>query len=186
MAEPFISQISAFGLGFTIEGWTQCQGQLLSVGQNQALFSLILNIYGGDGRVSMGVPNLAGRTVLHSGTGPGLSNRNLGDQHVSRTWALNHLEMPSHDHLIAQKAKPSSGASRDPAPGFVTAIPEGSFGGTPVIADWYASASNLTDLSSYGSPATSTEGASSPISTMSPFQVVSYQMALLGTYPPRS
>lgn len=186
MAEPFISQISAFGLGFTIRDWVQCQGQILAISQNQALYSLISDIYGGDGINSMGVPNLKGRTVLHSGSGPGLTPRQIGSFNSLRDRSLTSWEMPAHAHPISQKAKPEPGTSLTPSTGSVTAIPEGTYSGASIIADWYAEASNLTDLSSLGSPATAPSGNSAAIQTISPYQVVMYEMAFFGAYPPRS
>ncbi|WP_310621352.1 phage tail protein [Flexibacterium corallicola] len=186
MAEPFISQVSAFGLEFTIRNWARCQGQIMAISQNEMLFSLISNVYGGDGRVSFGVPNLIGRTVLHSGQGPGLGVYPIGSFNSQRDQVLTIRELPSHAHIIRQKAQPYSGTDLVPTADTITAIPEGTFSGLPITADWYAAASNLTDLSSQGSPSTSVKGSSFPIPTISPYQVITYEIALIGIYPSRS
>lgn len=186
MAEPFISQISAFGLGFTIRDWIICSGQILSIQQNQALFSLISNIYGGDAINTFGVPNLTDRTVVHSGQGPGLSNRTMGTYYPYDDTPLFPSNLPAHSHGIDQKAQPKVGTTLNPDPITVTAIPEGNFAGIKIQADWYANGQNLKDLSSAGSPSTGHAGGNQHLPTISPYQVVTYEMALFGTYPPRS
>lgn len=77
-SEPFIGEIAAFGFNFAPRGWAQCNGQLLSISQNTALFSLLGTTYGGDGRTTFGLPDLRGRVALHQGTGPGLTPHNMG------------------------------------------------------------------------------------------------------------
>ncbi|OKL42883.1 phage tail protein [Pseudovibrio exalbescens] len=186
MAEPFISQISAFGLGFTIRDWIICSGQILSIQQNQALFSLISNVYGGDGSNTFGVPNLTDKTVVHSGLGPGLSSRTIGTYYPYADALLFTSNLPAHSHGIAQKAQPKVGTTLTPSPNTVTAIPEGNFAGIKIQADWYASGQNFQDLGSDGSPPTGYAGGNQHLPTISPYQVVTYEMALFGTYPPHS
>jgi microcystin-dependent protein len=98
MAEPFLGEIRTFACSFAPTGWAQCNGQLLSIAQNTALFSLLGTTYGGDGRVSFGLPNLAGRAAIHRGQGPGLSDHQLGEAMGAPTVTLAANQLPSHSH----------------------------------------------------------------------------------------
>ena len=99
-ATPFIGEISIFGGNFAPRSWAFCDGQLLPIAQNTALFALLGTTYGGDGRNTFGLPDLRGRAALHAGTGPGLSNWRLGEEGGFEAVALNLNQLPSHDHLI--------------------------------------------------------------------------------------
>lgn len=99
-ADPFIAEIIMFGGNFAPRGWAFCDGQLLPIAQNSALFSLLGTIYGGDGRTTFALPDLRGRTAIHPGTGPGLSNRRLGEHGGSETNTMTIGQMPSHNHII--------------------------------------------------------------------------------------
>jgi hypothetical protein len=79
MSDPFVGEIRLFGFNFAPQGWAQCNGQLLPISQNTALFSILGTTYGGDGRTTFGLPNLQGQAPLHTGQGPGLSDRQLGE-----------------------------------------------------------------------------------------------------------
>ena len=96
--DPFLAEIVMFGGNFNPRGWAFCDGQLLPIAQNQALFSLLGTIYGGDGRTTFALPGLRGRTPIHAGRGPGLTDRRLGSRGGSETVTLNTTQIPSHNH----------------------------------------------------------------------------------------
>jgi microcystin-dependent protein len=98
MSEPFVGEIRMFAGNFAPRGWAYCDGQLLAVSQNDALFSLLGTIYGGDGKTTFGLPDLRGRIPIHQGTGPGLSARRLGSKFGSENETLTTNQMPSHNH----------------------------------------------------------------------------------------
>jgi microcystin-dependent protein len=102
-AEPFIGEIMIFGGNFAPRGWAFCDGQLLPVSQNTALFSLLGTTYGGDGRTTFALPDLRGRVPLHPGTGPGLSSRQLGEKGGTETNVLTIGQMPAHNHTITKQ-----------------------------------------------------------------------------------
>lgn len=96
--QPFIGQIQVFPYNFAPRGWAFCHGQLLSIAQNTALFSLIGTTYGGDGRTTFALPDLRGRVPVGPGNGPGLSTWNLGEKRGTETNTLNQTQLPSHTH----------------------------------------------------------------------------------------
>ena len=100
MSEPFLAEIRIVAFNFAPRGWATCDGQLLPISQNQALFSLVGTMYGGDGRTTFGVPDLRGRVPIHRGTGPGLTPRTQGQSGGSETNVLNVNQLPAHSHTI--------------------------------------------------------------------------------------
>ena len=98
MSEPFVGEIRMFAGNFAPRGWAFCDGQLLAVSQNDALFSLLGTIYGGDGRTTFALPDARGRIPLHQGQGPGLSNRRLGAKGGAEKVTLTTNQLPSHSH----------------------------------------------------------------------------------------
>ncbi len=164
MAEPFLGEIRSFAFGVVPAGWAACNGQLLQVNQNQALFTLLGNTYGGDGKTNFALPNLQGRTPVHVG-----SNIQLGQSQGEQTHALTVNEMPAHTHT----ASASTGAANKPSPlGNVWAI--------PANRDIYASEAAVT----MSPNAIATAGASQPHSNMQPYTTLSYCIAIQGIFPP--
>ena len=108
MSEPFVGEIRMFAGNFAPRGWAFCDGQLLAVSQNDALFSLLGTIYGGDGRTTFGLPDLRGRIPIHAGTGPGLSPRRLGAKGGAENVTLTVNQMPSHNHGLRASADPTT------------------------------------------------------------------------------
>ncbi len=104
MAEPFIGEIRMFAGTFAPRGWAFCNGQLLSISQNNALFSLFGTVYGGDGRTTFGLPEARGRVAIHQGQGPGLSNRPLGQKGGVEDVTINENQLPSHTHELQATA----------------------------------------------------------------------------------
>lgn len=112
MSEPFVGEIRMFAGNFAPRSWAYCDGQLLAVSQNDALFSLLGTIYGGDGRTTFGLPDLRSRIPLHQGTGPGLSQRRLGSKSGTERETLTTNQLPSHTHDF--NALSSSSAEGNP------------------------------------------------------------------------
>ncbi len=170
MADPFLGQIQAFGFNFAPRGWALCDGQLLPIAQNTALFSLLGTIYGGDGRRTFALPDLRGRVSLHQGRGPGLSDRRIGAKGGQEMVTLTTQEMPSHKHSASgsnEEADSVSPAGRVPATG-ASAIYQ-----TPPDAPMNANMIGLT-------------GGGQGHNNMQPFLVINWCIALVGAYPPRS
>ena len=112
MSDPFIAEIRIFAGNFAPRGWAFCDGQLLSIAQNTALFSLVGTTYGGDGRTTFGLPGLQGRAPMHSGNGPGLTQRRIGQNGGVPNVTLTSAQIPSHTH----EAKGASGENDQQAP----------------------------------------------------------------------
>jgi len=165
MAEPFLSEIRVMSFGFAPKGWALCDGQLLPINQNQALFSLLGTTYGGDGRVNFALPDLRGRVPIHTGNGHTLGERG-GEQ--AHTLSIN--ELPAHTH--AASASPQSDSTN-------VAIPAGNFLASP-LAQTYGSAASL-DAMSPGTLANT--GGSQAHLNMQPFLVLNFSIALQGIFP---
>ncbi len=112
MSEPFIGEIRMVGFNFAPRGWALCDGQLLSIAQNNALFALLGTQFGGDGRTTFGLPDLRGRAAMHAGSGPGLSLRRIGDKFGQESVTLVASQMPAHTHAAA--ASSGSGNANSP------------------------------------------------------------------------
>lgn len=112
MSDPFIGEIKMFAGNFAPQGWALCDGQLLPIAQNAALFSLLGTTYGGDGRTTFALPDLRGRVPLHPGQGPGLSQRRLGEKSGQESVTLSEAQMPAHTHTA--QARPVSAGRNDP------------------------------------------------------------------------
>lgn len=167
--EPFLGQIQAFGFNFAPRGWAKCDGQLLPIAQNSALFSLLGTIYGGDGRTTFGLPDLRGRVSLHMGQGPGLSSRQIGEKGGSESNTLNVSQMPSHNHSAnavaeaADNSKPE-GNSLASSPSYKDQAPDAVLRSTTV----------------------GNTGGGQAVNNMEPFLVINWCIALQGIYPSRS
>lgn len=114
--ETFLGQIIMFGGNFAPRGWAFCNGSLIAINQNQALFSLLGTTYGGDGRTTFALPDLRGRAPIHYGQGPGLSNRTLGEKSGVESNILNVNQLPSHNHLASGAVKASNVVATDSDP----------------------------------------------------------------------
>lgn len=170
MADPFVAEIRIFPGNFAPRSWAFCDGQLLPISQNTALFSLIGTIYGGNGESTFALPNLQGRAPLHRGQGPGLSERAMGEMGGSDTVALTEAELPLHLHsargvnAVANQASPVGNA----------------FAGSAKLP--YSDTSDgVMDVTAAG-----VSGGSSPHNNLPPYLVVNFIIALQGIFPPRS
>ena len=164
MAEPFLSEIRIFSFGFAPKGWARCEGQLLPINQNQALFSLLGTTYGGDGRVNFGLPNLQGNVPIHTGQG-----FTLGEKGGEQAHTLSIAEIPTHTH-VAEATSTNGGVI----------IPTGNLlaGGTPQL--YHAPDGNLAALN----PGTiGNTGGSQAHLNMQPFLILCFCIALQGIFP---
>ncbi|MBE9141564.1 phage tail protein [Nodosilinea sp. LEGE 07088] len=172
MSEPFIGEIRMFGGNFAPRNWAFCNGQLLPISQNAALFSLLGTIYGGDGRTTFALPDLRGRTPIHFGQGPGLSQYPQGDRGGIEQVALTLAEMPIHDHALMAADVPADQLS---AANHALAVPEEG----PIYA---VAQPNLAMA-----PGTvANTGNSQPHENRAPYLTVNYIIALVGIFPSRS
>ncbi len=174
MSDPFLAEIRIFGFNFAPKGWALCNGQLMPISQNTALFSLLGTNYGGNGQSTFGLPNLQGRAVMHPGQGQGLNNRVLGEVGGSANVALLASELPSHGHGVVVATTNDAIADRSNATGNVLAKP---------VDSSYAAGGNNTAMSA-GS--TSVSGSSFAHNNMQPYLVMNFCIALQGIFPPRS
>ena len=171
MSEPFAGEIRMFAGNFAPRGWAFCDGQLLAVSQNDALFSLFGTIYGGDGRTTFGLPDLRGRIPIHAGTGPGLSPRRLGERIGTETETITVNQLPSHTHNWQ--------ASTDLAN--VRATANNVLGQS--VPDIYTTRRSLLNLAS---GTVSNVGGSRSHTNLMPFLCVQFIVALFGIYPSKS
>lgn len=173
MAERYIGEIRMFGGNFAPSGWALCNGQLIPIAQNTALFSILGTTYGGNGLTTFALPDLRQRMPLHAGSGPGLTPRDLGEQGGEQAVTLTPMQMPSHSHAMtasnaiasvqspanAMLAKPVTLSAPYHDPAAVAPSPAGPLG---------------------------TAGAAAPHNNLQPCLVVNFIIALTGVFPPRN
>jgi microcystin-dependent protein len=175
--EPFIGQVYLLGFQFPPRGFALCQGQLLSIAQYTALFSLLGTTYGGNGTTNFGLPDLQGRVPVGQGQGRGLSNYTIGEVAGSESVTILTNNLPPHNHTVAVPTSSSNGSSQEPDGKILAATAAGSPYGAPNTAD-----------GNYGTGPiqSSIVGSGSPISVLSPFLVMNYSIALNGVFPSRN
>lgn len=171
MSEPFIGEIRMVGFGFPPRGWALCDGQLLSIASNQALFSILGTTYGGDGRTSFGLPDLRGRTPIHSGNGPGLSPRSLGQRSGSQAVPLSVNQIPAHRHT--GRGTSDSAEESEPA-GKLPAVAEG---------NTYRSATAPGGTNIVSMAATAPTGNDQAHTNEQPYLALYFVIALQGLFP---
>ena len=170
--QPFIGEVQWFAGNFAPRGWALCDGQLLSISSNQALFSILGTIYGGDGRTTFGLPDVRGRVMIHEGTGPGLSPRSLGSRSGTETETLTANQMPNHTHTLN-----ASGGSA------TAVVPNGNVLASPGRTRLYDSGAANVNMSA--SSITSTGGNQSH-NNMQPYNTLNCIIALQGIFPSRN
>ncbi|WP_028652992.1 phage tail protein [Nocardioides halotolerans] len=174
MADPFVAEIRIFAFQFAPRGWALCNGQLLPISQNTALFSLLGTTYGGNGLSNFGLPDLQGRAVMQPGQGPGLSNRALGEAGGTETVTLLSTEMPAHSHTV--NANPDFADVQSPTPARSLARSQN--------ANAYKAPAGQP-LTPLAAEALSPAGSSQPHNNMQPYLTLSFNIALQGVFPPR-
>ena len=177
MADPFVAEIRIFPFNFAPKGWAFCDGQLMPLSQNTALFSLLGTTYGGDGKSNFALPDMQGNAPMHPGQGPGLSLHDLGETGGSETVTLLSSEMPSHQHFVGRSIA-ASGDSLTPVNNIWAQVPSGR--GTLAI---YHEAPPTGTMNT--SPMGLT-GGGLPHNNMQPYLTLSFCIALQGVFPPRT
>ncbi len=170
MADPYVGEVRLFAGNFAPYGWALCQGQLLSIAENEALFQLLGTTYGGDGQSTFALPDLRGRVPLHQGAGPGLSNRTIGQTGGSERVTLNAQQLPAHTHAqLASKAPAQAAAG--PSGSLLAAASVNLYGNGPPTTPMAANA------------IAPSSGGGQPHDNMAPFLAMNYIIALFGVFP---
>jgi microcystin-dependent protein len=186
-ADPFVGELMLAGFNFCPRGWAPAEGQLLSINSNQALFSLYGTTYGGDGRNTFGLPDLRGRAPLSQGTGPGLSQVNLGQKSGVEQVTLTVNQLPNHNHAataVSTLHATSNTANQNAAENGILAS-SSSFGGTPLYhaapPDVALDASSVSTTVDVGN-----SGGGQAVGIRNPFLGMQWCVSLQGNYPPRN
>ncbi|MEO1517027.1 MAG: tail fiber protein [Bacteroidota bacterium] len=189
MAEQYLAEIRMFGGNFAPRAWALCDGQLLPIAQNQALFSLLGTTFGGDGRTTFALPDMRGRVAMHAGSGPGLTPRSLGQRFGEEDVTLNQNQIPSHNHFIVETVAPTL-AIEGNAENVTTNEPAtNQFGAGSNIFNGTApeAGESLGGISyNQGTYALNNTGGGRSHTNMAPIQVVNYIICLQGLFPSRS
>ena len=174
----YLGTILMVGFNFAPQGWALCNGQLMSISQNTALFSLLGTTYGGDGVQTFALPNLQGRVPIHQGNGQGLSPYNIGQLGGVENVSLQTGQMPAHSHSFAQPCNSTEGSA-------TLSTPAGKFnatGGRGASNNIYAATSNAA----MGAGTTGNSGNGLPVPVIQPYLTVNFIIALTGIFPSRS
>src|SRR5215467_3897736 len=174
MANPFLAEIRIFPFNFPPKGWAFCDGQILPLSQNTALFSLLGTTYGGDGKSNFALPNMQGNAPMHPGQGPGLSLHDLGETGGSDTVTLLESEIPSHSHSL--NGDPNVALVKLPGPNVALARSKNGNVYSDVAGNLVALNDNTV------APA----GGDQPHNNLQPYLTLSFCIALQGVYPPRT
>jgi microcystin-dependent protein len=176
MSEPFLGQIITVPYNFAPRNWAFCNGQLLPISQQTALFSLLGTFYGGNGTSNFALPDLQGRVPVHvggsSGNGPGLNAYDLGESGGEESHTLNAAEIPSHTHTVSPQASHDERTTHLPGDAY------------PTTGGIYASTHD--SVAPMGPQSTSETGGSQPHDNLQPYLVLNYVIAMAGIFPPRS
>jgi microcystin-dependent protein len=173
MADPFVAEIRIFPFNFAPKGWAWCDGQLMPLSQNTALFALLGTTYGGDGKSNFALPDLRTRAPMHPGQGPGLSLHDLGETGGAETVTLLESEIPGHAHGLVASDLPGE----SPSPNDATLA-------RSVGANLYQS-DTVNNLGALSPVAAQPAGASAPHNNLMPYLTFYFNIALQGVFPPR-
>jgi microcystin-dependent protein len=174
VADPFVAEIRIFAFTFAPQGWAQCNGQLLAISQNTALFSLLGTVYGGDGKSTFALPDLQGAAALHPGQGQGLGSYNLGQTGGSDTVTLLQSEIPAHSHSMVASNQQANQLA--PAPDRTLARTAGGFG---------YQTNTSQNLAQMDPNTLSPSGGSAPHNNRQPSLSMNFCIALQGVFPAR-
>ena len=172
--DPFVAEIRIFPFNFAPKGWAFCDGQILPLSQNTALFSLLGTTYGGDGKSTFALPNMQGNAAMHPGQGPGLSLHDLGEMSGSEFVTLLESEIPAHSHQMNAQNTPT-GQVADPTGATLARPASGNLFTTDLSAPTFMAPNALAIA-----------GASLPHNNMQPYLTLNYCIALQGVFPPRT
>lgn len=175
MSDPFLAEIRIFAGDFAPRNWATCDGQIMPISQNTALFSLIGTTYGGDGKSNMGLPDLQGRAPMHPGDGPGLTDRVLGEEVGEDTVTLIEAEIPVHSHALRATTTTAVAGGPD----VMSALAKTS------VRDKFYQSNTTTNLVALATPAVSNTGGGLPHANMQPYLAVTFIIALQGNFPQR-
>lgn len=173
MPEPYVGEIRLFAGSFAPAGWASCDGQLLAISENEALFSLLGTTYGGDGRTTFGLPDMRGRVPIHVGQGPGLSPRALGASGGTETATVTTAQLPAHTHQASGADDTNVGP--DPAGGLLGHPAKNTY-----RSPWGGPEVAMADAG------LSPTGGGRPHDNLMPFQVLQFIISLFGVYPSRT
>jgi len=174
--DPFVAEIRIFPFNFAPKGWAWCDGQLMPLSQNTALFSLLGTTYGGDGKSNFALPDLQGRAAMHPGQGPGLSLHDLGEEGGSDTVSLLESEIPSHSHAMSVSSQL----------GLENQVNVANTGQRFAMGDGinlYGAANSLVPMADQ---ALAPAGGDQPHNNLMPYLTFYFNIALQGVYPPRT
>jgi microcystin-dependent protein len=174
MADPFVAEIRIVPFNFAPKGWAWCNGQLMPLSQNTALFSLLGTTYGGDGKSTFALPNLQGSAPMHPGQGPGLSLHDLGESGGSESVTLLETEMPAHTHPLKAGADPAD--AQVPSSEVSLARSSGGSAYNP----------NAAGVTAMAGVALTPAGGGQPHNNLQPYLTLNFCIALQGVFPPRS
>jgi microcystin-dependent protein len=178
-ADPFLAEIVMFGGNFNPRGWLLCDGQLMQISQNPALFSLLGTTYGGDGRVTFGIPDMRGRSPVHAGSGPGLTTIRLGQKGGAETHTLTTTQLPSHNHGVKLNGTDTRGNTATPVGNVLASKPRTNIyqDNTPNVTMGAMHSSSITENNVGGNQA---------FGIRSPYLAVNFIIATVGTFPSRN
>jgi microcystin-dependent protein len=171
VADPFVAEIRIFPFNFAPRGWAFCDGQILPISQNTALFSLLGTYYGGDGKSNFALPDLQGRAPMHPGQGPGLSLHDLGETGGADFVTLLESEIPAHNHTVTVSGR---GANENDAKDLYWAA--------TTVKAYTAGTTNLTPMAPEALPPA---GGDQPHNNLQPYLTFNFCIALQGIFPPR-
>ncbi|MEM7221465.1 MAG: tail fiber protein [Pseudomonadota bacterium] len=174
MSEPFLGEIRMFGFNFPPRGWAECNGQLLQISQNQALFAILGTTYGGNGRTDYALPDMRGRAPRHAGTGAGLPTSSLGQRSGSETHTLSANEIPAHSHAV--KVSSDNATSIDATGNLPAKVVPG--------FNVYGAPNNLVNMDAGSIPASG--GGGQAHNNMQPYLVINFCIAIFGIFPSRN
>jgi microcystin-dependent protein len=175
MADPFVAEIRIFPFNFAPKGWAFCDGQLLPISQNTALFSLLGTVYGGNGKSNFALPNLQGNAPMHPGQGPGLSLYDLGQTGGSETVSLLESEIPAHSHGVMAAVNPALVKLPSPSVGLARSRNGNAY-----------QTNSTQNLVSMAPQAIAPAGGDQPHNNMQPYLTLNFCIALQGVFPPRT
>ncbi|MFC0184132.1 Microcystin-dependent protein [Pseudarcicella hirudinis] len=179
MGDQFLGEIRLFAGNFAPRGWALCQGQILAISTNTALFSILGTTYGGNGQTTFALPDLRGRVAISQGQGPGLTNYVLGEAAGVESVTLTLTQIPAHNHLIQASSLPATASS---AQGNVLGTVNGTAGGDPITVNSYGTTADGT----MNPNALSLTGGSLPHENRMPYLALNYIIATTGIFPSRN